>query len=214
MSMRKIGINRNGFSCYLCTKNKLQNMTEAEFLEFTSSGGLIKAGSSVHKIMHSMSQRALRLTAEINNTYHTPEELRFLMSELIGKPLDDSFGLFPPFHTDCGQNITIGHGTFINMGCAFQDWGGIEIGNECLIGHNCTICTVNHSKDPLQRGDMTCSPVIIGNRVWIGANVTILPGVTVGDGAIVAAGAVVTKDIAPFTIWGGVPAKYLKDIDV
>lgn len=187
-------------------------MTEYEFLKFASSGNLIKVGSSAHRLMHSMSQRALRLTTEINNVYHTPEELLTLMSELTGKPLDDSFGLFPPFYTDCGQNISIGHGTFINMGCTFQDWGGIEIGNDCLIGHHCTICTVNHSKEPLNRGDMTCKSVKIGNRVWIGANVTILPGVTVGDGAIVAAGAVVTKDVAPGTICGGVPAKYLKDI--
>lgn len=188
-------------------------MTESEFLNYTSSGNLIKSGSPIHKIMHSMSQRALRLTAAINNSYHSPEELRVLMSELIGKTIDESFGLFPPFYTDCGQNISIGKGTFINMGCKFQDWGGIEIGNDCLIGHNCTICTVNHSKDPLLRGDMTCSPVKIGDRVWIGANVTILPGVTIGDGAIVAAGAVVTKDVAPDTIYGGVPAKYIKDVE-
>lgn len=188
-------------------------MTESEFLKFASSGNLIKTGSPEHLIMHSMSQRALRLTSEINSKYNTPEELRELMSDLIGKLLDENFGLFPPFYTDCGQNIRIGRGSFINMGCTFQDWGGIEIGDDCLIGHNCTICTVNHSKDPLHRGDMTCSPVKIGNRVWIGANVTILPGVSIGDGAIIAAGAVVTKDIKPRSIYGGVPAKFLKDID-
>lgn len=189
-------------------------MTESEFLIYASSGNLIKAGSSVHKLMHSLSQRALRLTSEINSKYHTPEELRDLMSELTGKTLDESFGLFPPFNTDCGLNLSIGCGTFINMGCTFQDWGGIKIGDGCLIGHNCTICTVNHSKDPLNRADMTCSPVTIGHGVWIGANVTVLPGVTIGDGAIVAAGAVVTKDVAPNTIAGGVPAKKLKDINV
>ncbi len=135
-----------------------------------------------------------------------------MMSELIDKPLDEAFGLFPPFYTDCGQNITIGRRTFINMGCSFQDWGGITIGDDCLIGHNCTICTVNHSKDPERRGDMTCIPVKIGNRVWIGANVTILPGVSIGDGAIIAAGAVVNKDVKPETIVAGVPAKYIKHI--
>lgn len=188
-------------------------MTESEFLEFASSGNLIKAASPVHRMMHSMSQRALRLTSEINNAYRTLEELHVLMSELTGKTFDDSCGLIPPFHTDCGLNIVIGRGTFINMGCMFQDWGGIEIGEDCLIGHHCTICTVNHSKDPFHSGDMTCSPVKIGDRVWIGANVTVLPGVTIGDGAIVAAGAVVTKDIAPGTICGGVPAKFIKYVE-
>ncbi len=187
-------------------------MTDKEFLKYASDGNLIAAGSEEHLCMHSMSQRALRLTANINNKYHTPEQIRELMSELIARPLDERFGLFPPFYTDCGQNIKIGSHAFINMGCKFQDWGGIEIGNDCLIGHNCTICTVNHSKDPDHRGDMTCSPVKIGNKVWIGANVTILPGVTIGDGAIVAAGAVVTKDVSDHTIVGGVPAKLIKNI--
>ncbi len=187
-------------------------MTDQEFLKYASEGNLIVAGSDIHKCMHSMSQRALRLTSEINNSYHSPEELRELMSELIAKPLDEGFGLFPPFYTDCGQNITIGQHTFINMGCKFQDWGGISIGDDCLIGHNCTICTVNHAKNPDHRGDMICSPVKIGNRVWIGANVTILPGVSIGDGAIIAAGAVVTKDVEDNCIVGGIPAKYIKNI--
>lgn len=189
-------------------------MTDKEFLEYASEGKLIVAGSAVHQMMHGLSQRALKKTTEINSSYHTPDELRKLMSELIGKPLDGSFGMFPPFYTDCGMNTTIGKGTFINMGCSFQDWGGIEIGDKCLIGHNCTICTVNHSQNPENRGDMTCQPVKIGNKVWVGANVTILPGVTVGDGAIIAAGAVVTKDVESNTIVGGVPAKKIKDVAI
>ncbi len=187
-------------------------MTDKEFLQYAADGNLIVAGSEIHKSMHSMSQRALRLTNRINNVYHTPDELRHLMSELTCKQLDESFGLFPPFYTDCGQNITIGQHTFINMGCSFQDWGGITIGNDCLIGHNCTICTINHSKEPEHRGDMTCFPVKIGDKVWIGANVTILPGVNIGDGAIIAAGAVVNKDVQPYTIVAGVPAKVIKNI--
>lgn len=187
-------------------------MTEEEFLKYASDGNLIVAGSPMHQIMHVLSQNGLRITNAINNSYHTPEELRSLMSQLIGKPLDESFGLFPPFYTDCGRNITIGARTFINMGCSFQDWGGITIGDDCLLGHNCTICTVNHSQNPDSRGDMTCTPVRIGNKVWVGANVTILPGVTIGDGAIIAAGAVVTKNVEANTIVGGIPAKKIKDI--
>lgn len=187
-------------------------MTDREFLDYASAGHLIAAGSEMHKAMHAISQRALRLTAEINATYHTPDELRRLMSELIRQPLDEGFGLFPPFHTDCGQNTTIGRNTFINMGCSFQDWGGITIGQGCLIGHNCTICTVNHTADPASRGDMTCSAVVIGDSVWVGANVTILPGVTIGAGAIIAAGTVVTKDVEAGAVVAGVPAKVIKHI--
>lgn len=188
-------------------------MTEKEFLARAAAGMPIEAGTPAHQMMHALSRRALRITAEINGPYHSPEELRALMSELTGCALGEDFGLFPPFHTDCGLNTRIGRGTFINMGCCFQDWGGIVIGDDCLIGHNCTICTVNHEQDPARRADMSCSPVRIEDRVWIGANVTILPGVTIGEGAIVAAGAVVTRDVAPRTIAGGVPARTIKHID-
>lgn len=55
-------------------------MTEHEFLKFAASGNLIKAGSDAHKLMHGLSQRSLRLTTQINNAYHTLEQLRVLMS--------------------------------------------------------------------------------------------------------------------------------------
>ena len=187
-------------------------MTEQEFFEYASAGNPIVAGSEAHQAMHRMSQNALRMTAEINGTYHAPDELRRLMEQLTGKPLDSGFGLFPPFYTDCGKGTTIGKRTFINMGCTFQDWGGITIGDDCLIGHHCTICTVNHDKNPEARGNMVCRPVAIGSKVWIGANVTILPGVTIGDGAIVGAGAVVTKSVPAGSIAAGVPAKIIGKI--
>ncbi len=187
-------------------------MTDKEFLKYAASGALIAAGSEIHQVMHRMSQEALRLTVKINSGYNSPDELRELMSELTGKPLDEGFGLFPPFYTDCGKNINIGKRVFINMGCTFQDWGGITIGDDCLIGHNCTICTVNHDKNPDMRGNMVCSPVKIGDKVWIGANVTILPGVSIGDGAIIAAGAVVTRNVDAGTIAAGVPARMINKI--
>lgn len=182
-------------------------MTECEFLKYAASGKAIVAGSPAHEVMHRMSQNALSLTSKLNGSYHAPDEVRDIMSDLTGQALDSGFGMFPPFYTDCGRNITIGKNTFINMGCTFQDWGGITIGDECLIGHNCTICTVNHDKNPALRGNMICRPVTIGSRVWIGANVTILPGVTIGDGAIIAAGAVVAKDVRAGATVAGVPAR-------
>ena len=182
------------------------------FLEHLNSGKPVPGGSEAHQFMHGVSQEALRITAEINTGYHTPEELRKLFSQLIGQPVDESFGLFPPFHTDCGKNIHIGKNVFINMGCKFQDQGGIYLGDGALIGHNVVLATLNHAKSPKDRSSMLPAPIRIGKHVWIGSNATVLPGVTIGDGAIVAAGAVVTHDVPENTIVGGVPARVLRHL--
>lgn len=182
------------------------------FLEHLNSGKTVRGGSEAHLFMHGVSQEALRITAEMNGGYHTPEELRELFSRLTGRPVDESFGLFPPFYTDCGKNIHIGKNVFINMGCKFQDQGGIYIGDGALIGHNVVLATLNHAKSPRDRGSMVPAPIRIGKNVWIGSNATILPGVTIGDGAIVAAGAVVAGNVPENTIVGGVPAKLIRHL--
>lgn len=188
-------------------------MTLDEFLVLVSTGEEIQSGSDAHEVMHQASQEALKLTAELNNTYHTPEEIIELMSTLTGKEVDSSFRVFPPFYTEFGKNTVFGKGVFINSGCRFQDHGGLEIGDDTLIGHNVVIATLNHHQDPEKRGNMFPGKVTIGSKVWIGANATLLPGVTVHDGAIIAAGAVVNKDVPAKTIVGGVPAKVIKKID-
>ena len=184
------------------------------FLDHLNQGKPVQGGGEAHQFMHGVSQEALRITAEINTGYHTPEELRKLFSQLIGQPVDESFGLFPPFHTDCGKNIHIGKNVFINMGCKFQDQGGIYLGDGALIGHNVVLATLNHAKSPKDRSSMLPAPIRIGKHVWIGSNATVLPGVTIGDGAIVAAGAVVTHDVPENTIVGGVPARVLRHLSV
>lgn len=187
-------------------------MDLAGFLEYLDSGRPVQGGSEAHQFMHQASQEALRITAELNGSYHEPAEVRALFSRLIGRRVDESFGLFPPFYTDCGKNIHIGRNVFINMGCKFQDQGGIFIGDGALIGHNVVLATLNHAFSPEDRGSMIPAPIHIGKNVWVGANATVLPGVTIGDGAIVAAGAVVTRDVPERTVVGGVPAKVIRTI--
>lgn len=183
-----------------------------EFLEHLNSGKPVGGGSEAHLFMHGVSQEALKITAEINGSYHEPEQLRALFSRLIGQPVDESFAMFPPFYTDCGKNIHIGKRVFINMGCKFQDQGGIFIGDGVLIGHNVVLATLNHAMSPHDRGTMVPAPIHVGQNVWIGSNATVLPGVTIGDGAIVAAGAVVTRDVPENTIVSGVPARIMRHL--
>lgn len=189
-------------------------MNLEEFLAHLNKGLPVAGGSEIHEFMHLLSQEALRITDKLNNAYRTPEEIRELFSELTGKPVDASFGLFPPFYTDCGKNITVGKNVFINSGCRFQDQGSITIGDGALIGHNAVLTTLNHDFSPEKRSSMHPAPVVIGKNVWLGASVTVVPGVTIGDNAIIAAGAVVTKDVPAGTIAAGVPAKVIRELDV
>ena len=189
-------------------------MEVEQFKNDIKRGAYIKANSEAHIHMHEMAKRARRITAEMNNGYRTPEEIRELFSELIGLKIDRSFELFPPFYADYGQNIKVGRNVFINSGCCFQDQGGIEIGDNALIGQQVVIATINHDLNPEMRANMLPAPVKIGNSVWVGAHATILAGVPVGNNSIVAAGAVVTKDVPENVVVAGVPAKIIKRIEV
>lgn len=188
-------------------------MTTETFIIIMNTGEKIQCGSEVHRYMGMLSQEAMKITAKINCGYHEPEEIRELFSLLTGREVDESFGMFPPFYTDCGKNIHIGRNVFFNGGCWFQDQGGIYIDDGALIGPMVVLATLNHEQDPEHREDFFPKPIHIGKNVWIGANATVLPGVTIGDGAIVAAGAVVAKDVPPGVIVGGVPAKLIKILD-
>lgn len=157
-------------------------------------------------------QEAIRIGMELNCQYHTPEEIREIMGRLTGRKIDDSFRLFPPFYTDFGKNITIGKNVFINSGCHFQDQGGITIGEGSMIGHNVVLATINHDLESKNNRKNHYAPIRIGNHVWIASNAAVLPGVSIGDWAVVAAGAVVTKNVLPYTVVGGVPAKVIKTI--
>lgn len=181
-----------------------------EFLAHVDGGNLVVGGSEHHRFMHDAAQEAFRLTAELNSTYRTPEQVRDIISRLTGGEVDESVAVFPPFHTEFGKNLHLGKDVFINLGCRFQDTGGITIGDGTLIGHGSTLTTLNHSVDPERRADMLPAPIVIGRKVWLGASVTVVPGVTIGDGAVIGAGSVVTKDVAADTIVAGVPARPIR----
>ncbi len=103
----------------------------------------------------------------------------------------------------------------INAYCIFYGAGGIVIGDDCLIAAFTVIVASNHiftRRDvPIQAQGITQKGVTIGSDVWLGTRVTVLDGVTVGDGAVIGAGSVVTRDILPFTIAGGVPARVIRE---
>jgi maltose O-acetyltransferase len=126
-----------------------------------------------------------------------------------------------------GKNINVNSGAYFGNGLK------IKIGNDSSIGQNCQIAndvtigcdvmmapeviifSVGHQTSDISipmrlQGNAPARPVIIEDDVWIGQRATILPGVTIGSGSIVGSGAVVTKDVAPFSVVGGNPARVIK----
>lgn len=184
-----------------------------EFYNHLKKQKAVEPNSQMMELFHILSQEAIKITMELNNSYHTPEEIVEIFSRLTGKEVDKSFRLFPPFYTDCGKNISVGKNVFINSCCHFQDQGGIVIGNGVLIGHNVTLATLNHDENPDNRQTIYPAAIKVGNNVWIGSNAIILPGATINDGSIIGAGSVVTKDVPANCIVAGNPAKILRYIN-
>jgi len=106
--------------------------------------------------------------------------------------------------------LTIGSGSTINRKCQLDCRGGITIGNNVSISPECMLITGDH--DLNSKGfDYKSAPIVLNDYVWLGSRAMILPNVTVGKGAVVCAGAVVTKDVLPYEIVGGVPARKIGD---
>ena len=157
-------------------------------------------------------EKTRALVAELNASYHTPDQIRSLLEQIWGQKLDESVRMFPPFYTAFGKNTRVGRGVFINFGCTFLDQGGITIEDGVFIAPDVKILTEGHPEEPTLRRTLVTKPVHVGRNVWIGAGAIILPGVTIGENAIIAAGAVVSKDVAANMIVGGVPARELREI--
>lgn len=124
----------------------------------------------------------------------------------------------------CGKNVNIEKdaffspkvslGNYSGIGVNAKIYGACSIGDHVMMGEDCTIITRNHKHDRtdipmMEQGFEEERPVKICNDVWIGDRVTILPGVHIGNGCVIGAGAVVTKDIPPYAIAVGVPAKVI-----
>lgn len=136
------------------------------------------------------------------------------MRRLIGKEVDESFRVSPPFYTDFWKNIIPVKNVFINFGSHFQYLGGIVIRNDdAFIWHNVVLAIINHNLYPKNNRKNHYAPIVLKNNVWIGSNATITSGVTIGEWSVVAAGAVVTTDVPPYSVIRGVPARVIKTTD-
>ena len=152
-----------------------------------------------------------KLLIQMNNTTD-PNEIRSLLGQITGSEIDESVTVFTPLHINYGRHIKIGKNVFINFDCVFLDLGGITIDDNVFIAPKVSLLSEGHPTSREDRHSLIPKAIHIKKNVWVGAGATILPGVNIGENAVVAAGAVVSKDVAPNTVVGGVPAKFIKNI--
>ena len=175
---------------------------------------IIYRGTPESAAMLANVKRAMAITAALNRlTFSDAGQIRALFSQLIGKKVDESFLLIPPFYTAGGNEIRVGHNVFVNQNCTFYDLGGLDIADDVMIGPNVSIITSGHPLEPSQRRAVTIGkPIVIERNVWIAAGATIIGGVTVGENSVVAAASVVTRNVPPNTLVGGNPARVIRSI--
>jgi acetyltransferase-like isoleucine patch superfamily enzyme len=157
----------------------------------------------------------------------TPDEFKYLGENVI---FEKGVLVFHPRNISLGNHVYIGHysilkgyyknemqikdNTWVGQNCFFHSAGGLEIGTSVGIGPGVAILTSYHQENdqkiPVMDNDLIFKKVIIEDGCDIGINTTILPGVRVGEGSIIGAGSVVTRDVEPFTVVAGNPAKFLR----
>ena len=174
----------------------------------------IPRGTPESAAMSANVKRAMTITATLNRlTYNDADQVRALFSDLIGQQVDDSFLLIPPFYSANGLDIRVGRNVFVNQNCTFYDLGGLDIGDDVMIGPNVSLITTGHPIEPSQRrASIVAKPIVIGRNVWIATGATVIGGGTVGENSVIAAGAVVTRDVPPNTLVGGNPARVIRPI--
>jgi acetyltransferase-like isoleucine patch superfamily enzyme len=122
----------------------------------------------------------------------------------------------PPIRIDFGTNVKLGEGTFINSNCTIVDTCLVSIGARTMLAPNVSLYSGTHPLDPEVRdglnGPELGKEIWIEEDCWIGGNAIILPGVRIGKGSTVGAGSVVTKDVPPYKVVAGNPARIIKDV--
>jgi len=156
-----------------------------------------------------LSKRHSQTLFKLNHTMPATDESDNLVHELF-PDMGDGSRVTIPLSGVRFNNVKIGKRVIIQANCLMMAAGGITLEDDVLIAANVQLISNNHDLD--NRMVITCKPVRICRRAWIGAGATILPGVTVGENAVVGAGSVVTHDVAPNTIVAGNPARLIREI--
>ena len=166
-------------------------------------------------VLAAHTKRAVRLLSLYEQAHPTdPDIARYLLAQVIGS-VGEGVDIRPPLRVDYGHNITIGDGSWVNFGLTALDVAPIVIGQDVLIGPNCSLYTAIHPTEPGPRRAKweSAAPITLGDNVWLGGSVVVCPGVTIGENSIIGAGAVVTRSVPANSIAVGNPARVIRALD-
>lgn len=156
-----------------------------------------------------MAKQQMQTLFRLNHTMPATEEFELLLKELF-PDMGEGSRVNTPLSGVRFNKVKIGKNVVIMPGCLMMSAGGITIEDEAMIAANVQLISNNHDLD--NRSIITCRPIRICCRAWIGAGATILPGVTVGENSVVGAGSVVTHDVEPNTVVAGNPARLMRQL--
>lgn len=156
-----------------------------------------------------LAKEQAQLLFRLNHTMPMTKDYTDLLHQLFPE-MGEGSRVNTPLTVVRAHCVKIGSRVVVMNGCLMMAAGGITIDDDALIAANVQLISNNHDLD--NRRIITCKPVHICRRAWVGAGSTILPGVTVGENSVVGAGSVVTHDVEPNTIVAGNPARVIKRI--
>lgn len=140
--------------------------------------------------------------------------IRYMCVRRLARSCGTKVLIFPGCQLHWLENAEFGENVSLHDFCYVDAVGGVRIGDNARIAHNCSFISGQHRYDQpgktIFESDYERAPIVLEDDVWLGTGVVILPGVKVGRGSVIAANAVVTKDVEPYSIMGGVPAKLIK----
>lgn len=170
-------------------------------------------GKGKNRILNALSRRMCLVTHELFlywvGCIHSHIIRKFLYKHVYRISIGRNCVLYKNTEIRKPELLEVGNGSVIGDNAILDARAGLKIGQNVVLASNVSIWTYQHDyRDP----EFRCTPehygpVIINDRVWIGPNVVILHDVTIGEGAVIGAGAIVTKDVPPYTLVAGVPAK-------
>ncbi len=150
-----------------------------------------------------------------NHLMHSIAQTRALFWGLFLRKMGRNVDIMERVKIMSPQKVEIGNNVLLNSDVKIGGQMGVKIGNYVLVGYNVNIVSENHQyldlNLPIMKQGFFGGPIVIEDDVWIGANVVILPNITIGKGSVIGANAVVTKNVMPYTIVGGIPAKFIKN---